>query len=150
MGSCDRGIHGPGFEGAEGVATVDPDLALQDVQPLTDIVNDSWPERFEAIFVGGGSPRCCWRAEAFSPCSQYLGRRPERGELRRRIALGATPASTAVQALRARHGRFPLVGLVIGVDCPWSSRDCAIVVVRISPQEPRVVVGRQCSPSSCR
>jgi len=124
------------------VATVDPDLALQDVQPLTDIVNDSWARnRFEAIlFAGCGVAALLLAASGIFAVLAYLVADRTR-EFGIRIALGATPRHVLWQVLREGMS-FPLVGLVIGVGLSLVvTRLLRSSLYEISPQEPRVVVG---------
>ena len=124
------------------VATVDPDLALQEVQPLTDIVNDSWARnRFEAILFGGcGVAALSLAASGIFAVLAYLVADRTR-EFGIRIALGATPRHVLWQVLREGMS-FPLVGLVIGVGLSLVvTRLLRSSLYEISPQEPRVVVG---------
>jgi putative ABC transport system permease protein len=124
------------------VAIVNPDLALQDVQPLTDIVKDSWGRnRFEAIlFSACGIAALMLAASGIFAVLAYLVADRTR-EFGIRIALGATPRHVLWQVLREGM-TFPLVGLIIGVGLSLvTTRLLQSSLYEISPQEPRLFVG---------
>jgi putative ABC transport system permease protein len=124
------------------IATVDPELAMQDVQPLTNIVNDSWARnRFDAmLFSGFGAAALLLAASGIFAVLAYAVANRTR-EFGIRIALGATPRRVLWHVLREGMV-FPLAGLVIGVALSLAvTRLLRSSLYEISPQEPRVFVG---------
>lgn len=124
------------------IATVDPELAMQDVQPLSSVVNGSWARhRFDAMLFGGfGIAALLLAASGIFAVLSYAvaGRTREFGV---RIALGAQPGHVVRGVLREGMA-FPLAGLAIGVASSLAvTRLLQASLYEISPQEPRVFAG---------
>lgn len=124
------------------VATVDPELAIRDVQPLTHILNDSWARhRFDAMLFGGfGLVALVLAASGiFAVLAHAVASRTR--EFGIRIALGENPRLMVWHVLREGMV-FPLAGLAVGVALSLAAtRVLQASLYGISPQEPRVFVG---------
>ena len=124
------------------VASVDPELALQDVQPLERVVTNSWARhRFDAFLFGGFGVAALVLAASgiFAVLSYAVASRTR--EFGIRIALGGS--STRVVGHVLREGMaYPLAGIALGVAASLAAtRLLQASLYGISPQEPRVFVG---------
>jgi predicted permease len=123
------------------VAAVDPELALRDVQPLTDVVSGSWArQRFDAILFGGfGISALLLAASGIFAVLAYSVTMRTR-EFGIRIALGADSA----QVLRGVLGEgmvAPAVGLVVGIAGAVAfTRMLRSSLYEVSPAEPGVLL----------
>ena len=124
------------------ITAMDPELAMQDVQPLTRVVSASWARhRFDAMLFGGFGIAALLLAASgiFAVLSYAVATRGR--EFGIRMALGATPSRVVRHVVREGMV-FPVTGLALGVLA-------SLVVTRIlqsslygvSPHEPRVFVG---------
>lgn len=124
------------------VATVDPELALREVQPLTHILSDSWARhRFDAMLFGGFGLVALLLAGSgiFVVLAHAVANRTR--EFGIRIALGANPHRLMWHILREGMV-FPLAGLAVGLVLALAAtRVLQASLYGISPQEPRVFVG---------
>jgi putative ABC transport system permease protein len=121
------------------VATVDPDLALQDPRPLEEQLRASWArQRFDtALFSGFGLTALGLAVSGlFAVLAYSVGTR--RREFGIRIALGAR--STRIVRLVLGEGMvFPIVGIVIGLLASMSlTKLLRSSLYETSPVEPRV------------
>lgn len=124
------------------IASVDPELALRDVQPLTELVSGSWARhRFDAILFGGfGIAALLLAASGIFAVLAYAVASRTR-EFGIRIALGANPARVIRHVLREGMV-FPFVGLLAGIVASVAfTRVLRSSLYEISPVEPRVFVG---------
>ena len=123
------------------VTSVDPELALQDLRPLTDVVNSSSARRrFDAtLFTGFGIAALLLAASGvFAVLAHSVASR--RREFGIRIALGAHTERVIWQVLREGMA-FPIVGLSLGLGAAvWFTRVLQSLLFETSPQEPRVLV----------
>ena len=123
------------------VAAVDPELALRDVQPLTDVVSGSWArQRFDAILFGGfGIAALLLAASGIFAVLAYSVTMRTR-EFGIRIALGADSA----QVLRGvlREGMVaPGVGIAVGIVGALAfTRMLRASLYEVSPAEPGVLL----------
>jgi putative ABC transport system permease protein len=121
------------------VATVDPELALSDVQPLSARVTESWARhRFDAILFGGFGVAALLLAATgiFAVLAHAVASRTH--EFGIRIALGANPARVVWHVLR-QGMVFPVMGLLAGVAAAVAfTRLLRSSLYEISPLEPRV------------
>jgi putative ABC transport system permease protein len=124
------------------IATMDPELAMQDVQPLTQIVSGSWARhRFDAFLFGGFGVAALLLAASgiFAVLSYAVASRTR--EFGVRIALGANPGRVLFHVLREGMA-FPIAGLAIGIAASLAAtRLLQASLYEISPQEPRVFAG---------
>jgi putative ABC transport system permease protein len=124
------------------VGSVDPELALQDVRPLTDVVSTSWARRrFDAtLFAGFGIAGLLLAASGiFAVLAHSVESR--RREFGIRIALGAHRGRVVRQVLREGMA-FPIAGLSVGlVAAAWLTRVLQSLLFETTPQEPRVFAG---------
>ena len=123
------------------IASVDPELALRDVQPLAEIVKGSWARsRFDAVLFGGFGLAALLLAATgiFAVLSHAIESRTR--EFGVRIALGADTGRILSHVLR--EGMiFPAVGLLVGVAAAgWLTRLLQSSLYEVSPTEPRVFV----------
>jgi predicted permease len=123
------------------IASVDPELALRDVQPLAEIVKGSWARsRFDAVLFGGFGIAALLLAATgiFAVLSHAIESRTR--EFGVRIALGADTGRILSHVLR--EGMiFPAVGLLVGVAAAvWLTRVLQSSLYEVSPTEPRVFV----------
>jgi len=122
------------------IATVDPELALRDVRPLTDVLDASWARhRFDAILFGGFGVAALLLAVSgiFAVLSHAVADRTR--EFGIRIALGADPFAVVRQVLREGMA-LPLAGLAIGLGASVAvTRVLRSSLYGISPHDPRVL-----------
>ena len=127
------------------VAAVDPELALQDVQPLQELATASWARRrFDALlFSGFGVVSLLLAASGiFAVLAHSVETR--RREFGIRIALGAGRWPLIRHVVREGLG-FPLVGLLVGITASmWLTRFLQSSLYETSAQEPRVFAGMAC------
>jgi predicted permease len=126
----------------QAIATVDPDLALQDVQPLTAVVTGSWARhRFDAKLFGGfGIAALLLAASGIFAVVAYAVATRTR-EFGIRIALGADSARVLRQVLREGMV-FPVIGLVLGTAGSAAvTRMLRSSLYEASPVEPGVLAG---------
>jgi putative ABC transport system permease protein len=130
----------PGVRDA--IATVDPDLAIRDVQPLGEVVRGSWARhRFEAMLFGGfGIVALLLSASGiFAVLSHAVAGRTR--EFGIRIALGADAGRVVGQVLREGMA-FPAAGLIIGGAVSLAATSLLrSTLYGISPRDPRVYIG---------
>ena len=121
------------------VGTVDPELALQDVRPLTDVVSTSWARRrFDAtLFTGFGLAALLLAASGiFAVLAHSVESR--RREFGIRIALGARTDRVLWQVLREGLA-FPIAGLTLGLGAAiWITSVLQSLLFETSPQDGRV------------
>ncbi len=123
------------------VRAVEPELAIQDVQPLEQVMNASWARhRFDAlIFSGFGAISLLLAASGVFAVISYAvtSRRREFGI---RMALGSSPGR--VLRLVLRDGMvFPALGMAAGCAAALSlTRILQASLYGVSPQEPRVFI----------
>jgi putative ABC transport system permease protein len=124
------------------IASVDPELALRDVQPLSEVVSGSWARhRFDAILFGGFGIVALLLAATgiFAVLSHAVQSRAR--EFGVRIALGARTPQILRHVLREGMA-FPIAGLLAGMAASLSlTRVLQSSLYEISPQEPRVFAG---------
>ena len=120
---------------------VDPNVAMQDVQTLEEVISSSWARsRFEAVLFGGfGGAALLLAASGIFAVLAYVvaGRTREFGI---RIALGAdTPR--VMRTVIAEGLVFPVLGMVIGVAASVAAtRVLRASLYEVSPLEPGVFV----------
>ncbi len=124
------------------IRSVDPDVAMRDVQPLAEVVSGSWARtRFEAMLFGAfGAGALLLAASGIFAVLAYVVASRTR-EFGIRIALGAdTP-----RVLRLVVGEglaFPLLGMVLGVGGALAvTRVLRTSLYEVSPLEPGVFLG---------
>ncbi|HSA56441.1 MAG TPA: ABC transporter permease [Gemmatimonadaceae bacterium] len=126
----------------QSVATVDPELALQEVQPLAAIVSASWARnRFDAILFGGFGVAALVLAASgiFAVLSYGVATRTR--EFGVRMALGADSRRVLWDVLREGMA-WPIAGLAIGLAAALGiTRLLQSSLYETSPQEPHVLVG---------
>jgi ABC-type antimicrobial peptide transport system permease subunit len=126
----------------QAIATVDPDLAIQDVQPLSEVVSGSWARhRFDALLFGGFGVAALLLAATgiFAVVAYAVATRTR--EFGIRIALGANSARVLRQVLREGM-LFPVIGLGMGVAGSVAvTRLLRSSLYEVSPVEPRVLAG---------
>jgi putative ABC transport system permease protein len=124
------------------IASVDPELALRDVRPLTELVSGSWARhRFDAILFGGfGIAALLLAASGIFAVLAYAVAVRTR-EFGIRIALGADSGQVLRQVLR--EGMiFPVLGLVAGIAGSVAfTRVLRSSLYEVSPVEPMVFLG---------
>ena len=124
------------------IASVDPELAMQDVQPLSRVVSNSWARhRFDALLFGGFGIAALLLAASgiFAVLSYAVASRTR--EFGIRIALGADTVRVLWDVLREGMA-WPLAGLALGVGAALAvTRLLQASLYGISPQEPRVFIG---------
>jgi len=121
------------------IASVDPELAPRELQPLTEVISGSWARnRFDAFLFGGfGIGALLLAASGIFAVLSYAvaGRTREFGI---RITLGATTRRVLGHVLREGTA-FPIVGLLVGVAAAFGlTRFLRSSLYEISPTEPRV------------
>ena len=124
------------------VAAVDPELALQEVQPLTDVVSASWARnRFDALLFGGfGVAALLLAASGIYAVLSYAVASRTR-EFGVRIALGANAGRVLGDVLREGMA-WPLAGVLTGVAASLAvTRLLQASLYETSPQDPRVYLG---------
>jgi putative ABC transport system permease protein len=124
------------------VARVDPDLALQDVQPLAELVSGSWARRrFDAAVYStfGITALLLAGIGIFAVLAHSVDAR--RREFGIRIALGAHRGRLIWRVL-GEGLVFPVAGLVAGIGAALAfTRVLQSSLYGTSPQEPGVFVG---------
>jgi predicted permease len=125
----------------QALATVDSDLPMRDVRPLSEVVDASWARhRFTAILFGGfGIAALLLAASGIFAVLAYAVSSRTR-EFGVRIALGASGGTVMGQVLREGMV-FPAIGLVLGVAAAMAStRILRASLYEITPLEPAVYV----------
>ena len=123
----------------QAIASVDPELALRDVRPLTELVSGSWARhRFDAILFGGfGIAALLLAASGIFAVLAYAVAVRTR-EFGIRIALGADAGQVLRQVLREGLV-FPVLGLVVGfAGSVVFTRVLRSSLYEVSPVEPMV------------
>jgi ABC-type antimicrobial peptide transport system permease subunit len=124
------------------IARVDPELALQDVQPLADLVSGSWARRrFDAVVYSSFGLTALLLAATglFAVLAHSVATRKR--EFGIRIALGAQRGRLIWHVLREGLV-FPMAGLVAGIGAALAfTRVLQSSLYGTSPQEPGVFVG---------
>ncbi len=122
--------------------SVDPDVAMRDVQTLDEIVHGSWARtRFQATLFGSfGVAALLLAASGIFIVLAYAVASRTR-EFGVRIALGAAPAH--VMRIVLREGlAFPIIGMLVGVAASIAAtRVLQSSLYEVSPMEPRVFAG---------
>ena len=121
------------------IASVDPELALRDVQPLTGLVSGSWARhRFDAMLFGGfGIAALLLAASGIFAVLAYAVAVRTR-EFGIRIALGADSGQVLRQVLREGMV-FPVLGLLVGFAGSVAfTRVLRASLYEVSPVEPMV------------
>ncbi|MBX7186657.1 MAG: ABC transporter permease [Vicinamibacteria bacterium] len=121
------------------MASVDPEMALRDVRPLTEVVSGSWARhRFDALLFGafGVGALLLAASGVFAVLSHAVQSRTR--EFGVRMALGADSARLLRQVVREGMA-FPAAGLFVGAAAALGlTRLLQSALYEISPQEPRV------------
>jgi predicted permease len=124
------------------ITAMDPELAMQDVQPLTRVVSGSWARhRFDAMLFGGFGVAALLLAARgmFAVLSYAVATRTR--EFGIRMALGAN-AGRVVRHVVREGMVFPITGLALGVLASLAvTRLLRSSLYGVSPHEPRVFVG---------
>jgi putative ABC transport system permease protein len=124
------------------IATVDPELAMQDAQPLSRVVTNSWARhRFDAFLFGGFGVAALLLAASgiFAVLSYAVASRTR--EFGIRIALGSDTGRVLLHVLREGMA-WPLAGLALGVVAALAAtRLLQASLYGISPKEPGVFIG---------
>jgi putative ABC transport system permease protein len=124
------------------IATVDPEVAMRDVQPLAALVSGSWArQRFEAILFGGFGVAGLLLAASgiFAVLAYAVEMRTH--EFGIRMALGANPGRIVSHVLREGLA-FPFAGVLAGLAASVAvTRVLQSSLYEISPLEPRVLFG---------
>jgi putative ABC transport system permease protein len=123
------------------IAIIDPELAMQDVQPLDRVVSASWARhRFDSMLFGGFGIVALLLAASgtFAVLSYAVATRGR--EFGIRMALGAD--THRIVLLVIREGMtFPLIGLAVGALAALSlTRLLQSSLYGVSPQDPLVFV----------
>ena len=121
------------------VSTVDPELALQEVQPLANLLEGSWARRrFDAALFGGfGAIALLLAASGIFAVLAYSVE-TRRREFGIRIALGARSGRLIWHVLREGLA-FPVVGLLAGLGAAMAfTRLLQSSLYETSAQDPRV------------
>jgi len=121
------------------VTSVESELALQDVRPLTDLLSGSWARRrFDAALyaVFGASALLLAASGIFAVLAHSVETR--RREFGIRIALGARRGRVVRDVLREGMA-FPALGLAVGIGASLAlTRLLQASLFETSPQEPRI------------
>lgn len=124
------------------ITALDPELAMQDIQPLSRIASGSWARhRFDAMLFGGFGTAALLLAASgiFAVLSYAVASRTR--EFGIRIALGANPGRVLWHVLREGMV-FPLAGLVVGTAASLGvTRLLRSSLYEVSPQDPMVFSG---------
>ena len=121
------------------IASVDPELALQDVQPLSRVVSNSWARhRFDAFLFGGfGTAALILAASGIFAVLSYAVASRSR-EFGIRIALGGSGRRVMWHVLREGMA-YPLVGLATGaIVALAATRLLQSSLYGVTPHDPRV------------
>jgi putative ABC transport system permease protein len=121
------------------IASVDPELAMQEVQPLERVIDASWARhRFDALlFSGFGISALLLAASGIFAVLSYAVATRAR-EFGIRMALGADARRVLLHVVREGMV-FPLVGLVVGVLASLAvTRLLQSSLYSVSPWQPRV------------
>ena len=122
--------------------SVDPDVAMRDVQTLDDVVSGSWARhRFEAFLFGGfGIAALLLAASGIFAVLAYAVASRTR-EFGIRIALGAG-AMNVVRMVLSEGLALPALGIILGLAASLAAaRALRSSLYDVSPLEPRVIVG---------
>jgi putative ABC transport system permease protein len=122
--------------------SVDPDVAMRDVQTLDEIVNGSWARtRFEARLFGGfGIAALLLAASGIFAVLAYAVANRTR-EFGVRIALGAK-REHVMRVVLGEGLAFPVIGILVGIAGAFAAtRVLRASLYEVSPLEPRVFVG---------
>ncbi|HEV8365689.1 MAG TPA: ABC transporter permease [Gemmatimonadaceae bacterium] len=122
--------------------SVDPDVAMRDVQTLDEIVNGSWARtRFEARLFGGfGIAALLLAASGIFAVLAYAVASRTR-EFGVRIALGADRGHV-MRVVLGEGLAFPVIGMLVGVAAAFpATRVLRSSLYEVSPLEPRVFAG---------
>jgi putative ABC transport system permease protein len=121
------------------IATVDPELAMRDVQPLTSVISGSWTRnRFDAILFGGFGIAALVLAASgiFTGLAYAVSTRAK--EFGIRIAIGATPRRIIWHVL-GEGMIYPLIGSVVGISVALgATRVLRSSLYEVTPLEPDV------------
>jgi putative ABC transport system permease protein len=121
------------------IAGIDPELAMQDVQPLERVVTNSWARhQFDALlFSGFGIVALLLAASGiFAVLSYAVATRAREFEIR--MALGANSRRVVLQVVREGMV-FPLLGLGVGIVASLGvTRLLQSSLYAVSPKDPRV------------
>jgi putative ABC transport system permease protein len=124
------------------IASVDPEVAMQDVRPLADLVTGSWArQRFETILfsVFGVAALLLAASGIFAVLAYAVETRTH--EFGIRLALGASSARIVSEVIREGLA-FPVIGLLGGLAASVAfTRVLQSSLYEISPLEPRVLLG---------
>jgi putative ABC transport system permease protein len=125
----------------EAVRTVDPDLALYDMGPLTARLGDAWAkQRFATVVLGAFAAVALILAAVgvYGVVAQMVGERTR--EIGVRVALGAGPGD--VVRLVVRQGMaLPMLGIVVGgVASVVATQALRALLFGVSAGDPRVLV----------
>jgi putative ABC transport system permease protein len=124
------------------IASVDPEVAMQDVRPLADLVTGSWArQRFETILfsVFGVAALLLAASGIFAVLAYAVETRTH--EFGIRLALGASSARIVSEVVREGLA-FPVIGLLAGLAASVAfTRVLQSSLYEISPLEPRVLLG---------
>ena len=125
----------------QAVASVEPELALQDPRPLADLVSGSWARRrFDAMLFGGFGIAALLLAASGVFAVLAYSVETRRREFGIRIALGAGRPRVISHVLREGMV-FPAIGLAAGIGAAvWLTRVLQASLFETSPLEPRVFV----------
>ena len=121
------------------IASVDPELALQDVQPLSRVVSNSWARhRFDAFLFGGfGTAALILAASGIFAVLSYAVASRSR-EFGIRIALGGSGRRVVWHVLREGMA-YPLIGLATGAIIALAvTRLLRSSLYGVTPHDPRV------------
>ena len=122
--------------------SVDPDVAMRDVQTLDEIVNGSWARtRFEARLFGGfGIAALLLAASGIFAVLAYAVASRTR-EFGVRIALGADRGHV-MRVVLGEGLAFPVIGMLAGIAAAFAATQVLRAsLYEVSPLEPRVFVG---------
>ena len=124
------------------VTALDPELALQDVQPLERVVTGSWARhRFDAALFGGFGIAALLLAGSGVFAVLWYAVASRTREFGIRMALGANTARVIGHVLREGMV-YPVVGLTFGLGAALAvTRLLQASLYGVSPQDPGVFLG---------